>query len=107
MSERTLRIATRESLLALWQAEYIKARLEACHPGRPSTTARTMQSRPTGTGSRRAPVCGPICTISRSTRHRRYEARINLRIQRVPPRTESQTWTRRRRWQPLLTVQPW
>ncbi len=31
--ERTLRIATRESLLALWQAEYIKARLEACHPG--------------------------------------------------------------------------
>ena len=33
MSERTLRIATRESLLALWQAEYIKARLEACHPG--------------------------------------------------------------------------
>ncbi|MBM7424616.1 hydroxymethylbilane synthase [Spongiibacter marinus] len=30
---RTLRIATRESLLALWQAEYIKARLEACHPG--------------------------------------------------------------------------
>ena len=30
---RTLRIATRESLLALWQAEYIKARLEACHSG--------------------------------------------------------------------------
>lgn len=30
---RTLRIATRESLLALWQAEYIKARLEACHTG--------------------------------------------------------------------------
>ena len=30
---RTLRIATRESLLALWQAEYIKARLEASHPG--------------------------------------------------------------------------
>jgi hydroxymethylbilane synthase len=30
---RTLRIATRESLLALWQAEYIKARLEDCHPG--------------------------------------------------------------------------
>lgn len=31
--QRTLRIATRESLLALWQAHYIKARLEACHPG--------------------------------------------------------------------------
>ena len=30
---RTLRIATRESLPALWQAEYIKARLEACHSG--------------------------------------------------------------------------
>lgn len=29
---RTLRIATRQSLLALWQAEYVKARLEALHP---------------------------------------------------------------------------
>ena len=28
---RTLRIATRQSLLALWQAEYVKARLEALH----------------------------------------------------------------------------
>lgn len=33
MSQRTLRIATRESLLALWQAEFIKAELERCHPG--------------------------------------------------------------------------
>ena len=29
----TLRIATRESPLALWQAEHVKARLEAQHPG--------------------------------------------------------------------------
>lgn len=28
---RTLRIATRQSLLALWQAEYVKARLESMH----------------------------------------------------------------------------
>jgi hydroxymethylbilane synthase len=33
MSEQFLRIATRESPLALWQAEYVKARLEAAHPG--------------------------------------------------------------------------
>ena len=30
---RQLRIATRKSALALWQAEYVKARLEAIHPG--------------------------------------------------------------------------
>ncbi len=29
----TLRIATRKSMLAMWQAEHIKARLEAEHPG--------------------------------------------------------------------------
>ncbi|WP_317932403.1 hydroxymethylbilane synthase [Halioxenophilus sp. WMMB6] len=29
---KTLRIATRKSALALWQAEYVKARLEAVHP---------------------------------------------------------------------------
>ena len=28
---RTLRIATRQSLLALWQAEFVKARLEELH----------------------------------------------------------------------------
>jgi hydroxymethylbilane synthase len=33
MSTKTLRIATRESPLALWQAEYVKSRLEAAHPG--------------------------------------------------------------------------
>ncbi len=33
MPQRTIRIATRESLLALWQAEFIKAELERCHPG--------------------------------------------------------------------------
>lgn len=33
VSQRTLRIATRESLLALWQAEFIKAELERCYPG--------------------------------------------------------------------------
>jgi len=33
MSDPLLRIATRESPLALWQAEYVKARLEAAHPG--------------------------------------------------------------------------
>lgn len=32
MSE-TLRIATRKSMLAMWQAEHIKARLEALHEG--------------------------------------------------------------------------
>ncbi|WP_027857482.1 hydroxymethylbilane synthase [Marinobacterium jannaschii] len=30
---RTIRIATRKSLLALWQAEYVKAELEKHHPG--------------------------------------------------------------------------
>lgn len=30
---KTLRIATRKSALALWQAEYVKARLEQLHPG--------------------------------------------------------------------------
>ena len=30
---REIRIATRKSVLALWQAEYVKARLEASHPG--------------------------------------------------------------------------
>lgn len=29
---RTIRIATRKSALALWQAEYVKTRLETCHP---------------------------------------------------------------------------
>ncbi|MBU3055671.1 hydroxymethylbilane synthase [Pseudomonas indica] len=34
MSMRSeIRIATRKSALALWQAEYVKARLEAAHPG--------------------------------------------------------------------------
>lgn len=33
MSVSTLRIATRKSPLAMWQAEHIKARLEALHPG--------------------------------------------------------------------------
>ena len=33
MSQRTLRIATRTSALALWQAEHVKARLEAAHRG--------------------------------------------------------------------------
>jgi hydroxymethylbilane synthase len=33
MSDNTIRIATRESLLALWQAEFIKAELQAAHPG--------------------------------------------------------------------------
>ena len=32
MSEQIV-IATRESPLALWQAEHVKARLEAAHPG--------------------------------------------------------------------------
>jgi hydroxymethylbilane synthase len=33
MPAKSLRIATRESPLALWQAEYVKGRLEAAHPG--------------------------------------------------------------------------
>ncbi|MBV4461339.1 hydroxymethylbilane synthase [Pseudomonas sp. COR58] len=33
MSSREIRIATRKSALALWQAEFVKARLEAAHPG--------------------------------------------------------------------------
>lgn len=33
MSHREIRIATRKSALALWQAEYVKARLELAHPG--------------------------------------------------------------------------
>ena len=32
MSSREIRIATRKSALALWQAEYVKARLEQAHP---------------------------------------------------------------------------
>ncbi|WP_397457566.1 hydroxymethylbilane synthase [Pseudomonas asplenii] len=33
MSSREIRIATRKSALALWQAEYVKTRLEQVHPG--------------------------------------------------------------------------
>ena len=33
MFSREIRIATRKSALALWQAEYVKARLEQAHPG--------------------------------------------------------------------------
>jgi len=33
MSSREIRIATRKSALALWQAEYVKSRLEQAHPG--------------------------------------------------------------------------
>jgi hydroxymethylbilane synthase len=33
MSSRQIRIATRKSALALWQAKYVKARLEEAHPG--------------------------------------------------------------------------
>lgn len=33
MSEKVLRIATRKSPLALWQAEFVKAELENAHPG--------------------------------------------------------------------------
>jgi len=33
MNSRSLRIATRRSPLALWQAEHVKARLCAAHPG--------------------------------------------------------------------------
>ncbi len=33
MSDKTLKIATRQSPLALWQAEYVKQRLTAAHPG--------------------------------------------------------------------------
>ncbi|PRD13038.1 hydroxymethylbilane synthase [Pantoea coffeiphila] len=33
MSDKILRIATRQSPLALWQAEYVQQRLIACHPG--------------------------------------------------------------------------
>jgi len=33
MSAREIRIATRKSALALWQAEFVKAALEAAHPG--------------------------------------------------------------------------
>lgn len=35
MSNRPLRIATRRSPLALWQAEHVAARLQALHPGQP------------------------------------------------------------------------
>ncbi|QUJ67421.1 hydroxymethylbilane synthase [Photobacterium sp. GJ3] len=33
MTEKPIRIATRKSPLALWQAEYVKAALESAHPG--------------------------------------------------------------------------
>ncbi|MBA6340712.1 hydroxymethylbilane synthase [Colwellia sp. MB02u-10] len=33
MTQQTVRIATRKSALALWQAEYVKAKLEYFHPG--------------------------------------------------------------------------
>jgi len=32
MTQQTVRIATRKSALALWQAEYVKAQLEHFHP---------------------------------------------------------------------------
>ncbi|HEI9912515.1 TPA: hydroxymethylbilane synthase, partial [Pseudomonas aeruginosa] len=33
MLDKVLKIATRQSPLALWQAQYVKARLEQAHPG--------------------------------------------------------------------------
>jgi len=33
MPDNILRIATRQSPLALWQAHYVQQRLMACHPG--------------------------------------------------------------------------
>ena len=33
MSDQLIRIATRKSPLAMWQAEHVKAALEAAHPG--------------------------------------------------------------------------
>ena len=33
MTDKVVRIATRQSPLALWQAEYVKAELEKFHPG--------------------------------------------------------------------------
>ncbi len=33
MNQQVLRIATRESPLAMWQAEYVKSRLQEAHPG--------------------------------------------------------------------------
>ncbi|MGL4639984.1 MAG: hydroxymethylbilane synthase, partial [Shewanella sp.] len=33
MSENRIRIATRKSPLAMWQAEFVKAELERIHPG--------------------------------------------------------------------------
>ena len=33
MTDKIVRIATRQSPLALWQAEYVQQRLMACHPG--------------------------------------------------------------------------
>lgn len=33
MTERVIRIATRKSALAMWQAEYVKSALESAHPG--------------------------------------------------------------------------
>lgn len=33
MATKTVRIATRKSALAMWQAEYVKAQLESFHPG--------------------------------------------------------------------------
>lgn len=33
MSNKVIRIATRESLLALWQAEYVSSALQSAHPG--------------------------------------------------------------------------
>ncbi|PKH24604.1 hydroxymethylbilane synthase [Pseudomonas sp. 43NM1] len=44
MSSREIRIATRKSALALWQAEYVKTRLEQAHPGL-SVTLVPMVSR--------------------------------------------------------------
>ena len=33
MLDKVLRIATRQSPLALWQAQYVQTRLQSCHPG--------------------------------------------------------------------------
>lgn len=33
MLDKVLKIATRQSPLALWQAQYVKARTEQAHPG--------------------------------------------------------------------------
>ena len=67
---RRLTIATRESALALWQAEHIRARLAALYPGCEVEPARHHDAGRPGASTSRSPTSAARGCSSRSSRSR-------------------------------------